>query len=357
MSDRAAATKDARMTTVAVTGADRPVGRSLLERLDDDPEVERIVALDTVAPPMPVAKLDFRATDLRDRLLDLALSDVDVLVHLACGDELDFDVTQRFARTVNATRNLLDAAARAGVGRLVHRSSAMVYGAHPDNPVPLDEQWPRRANPDFPPAHQHALAEELVEAYDEAHPDVDVVVLRPATVLGPGEEHVLVAQLEAPRLLTVRDHEPPLQFVHSDDLAEALHLAATSDMTGAYNVAADGWLSLSELCGILGVRPASVPEAWAYAAARWLWQRRLWAMPPGGLPLLMEPWVVRSDKLHAHGWAPERSNREAVREFAAGHRAWLRLGRWRIRRRTVWLAGAGFGVAIAAAYTARRRAR
>jgi nucleoside-diphosphate-sugar epimerase len=346
------------MTTVAVTGASRPVGRALLERLDTDPTVTQLVALGTRVPPMPVAKLDFRPADLRDRVLDVKLADVDVLVHLDCGDELDFDVGVRFARTVAATRNLLDAAARAGVQRLVHRSSAMVYGAHPDNPVPLDEQRPRRANPDFPPAHHHALAEELVEQFDAAHPEVDVVVLRPATVLGPGENHVLVAQLETPRLLTVRDHEPPLQFVHSDDLAEAAHLAATSGLTGVYNVAADGWLSLAELCGVLGVRPASVPEAWAYAGARWLWQRRLWALPPGGLPLLTEPWVVRSDKLHAEGWAPERSNREILREFAAEHHAWLRLGRWRLRRRTVRLAAlTGLGAAAGLWFAGWRRRR
>lgn len=346
------------MTTVAVTAADRPVGRALLERLDADTTVDRVVALDTRAPPMPVAKLDFRPVDLRDRLLHLQLDDVDVLVHLGCGDELDFDIDARFARTVNATRNVCAAAARAGVRRLVHRSSAMVYGAHPDNPVPLDEDRPPRANPDFPPAHHHRLAEEVVEAFAAANPDVGVVVLRPATVLGPGEEHVLVGQLEGPRLLTLRGSEPPLQFVHGDDLAEALHLAATGEFTGTYNVAADGWLSLPELCGVLGVRRAAVPEAWAYALTRQLWQRRLWALPPGGLALLAEPWVVRSDKLHAHGWVPQRSNREVLREFAAEHNAWLRVGRLRVRRRTLWLAAfAGTSAAVLAAFDQWRRHR
>lgn len=345
------------MSTVAVTHASRPVGRALLERLDGDPAVERVVALDTQAPPMPVAKLDFRPVDLRDRVLDVKLADVDVIAHLGCGDELDFDVDVRFARTVSATRNLLEAAGRAGVRRFVHRSSAMVYGAHPDNPVPLDEQRPRRANPEYPPAHQHALAEELVEQFDAAHPGTDVVVLRPVTVLGPGEDHVLVSHLEAPRLLTVRDREPPLQFVHSDDLAEALHLAATTSMVGVYNVAADGWLSLAELCGVLGVRRVSVPEAWAYAAARWLWQQRLWPLPPGGLPLLTEPWVVRSDRLRAQGWTPERSNREIVREFAAEHHAWVRLGPWRLRRRSVRVAGTAAVAGAAGMWYGQRRLR
>jgi nucleoside-diphosphate-sugar epimerase len=347
----------ARMTTVAVTDTSRPVGRALLERLDGDPGVERVVALDTRAPPMPVAKLDFRPVDLRDRVLDVKLAGVDVIAHLGCGDELDDDVDVRFARTVSATRNLLDAAGRAGVGRVVHRSSAMVYGAHPDNPVPLDEQRPRRANPEYPPAHHHALAEELVEQFDADHPEATVVVLRPVTVLGPGEDHVLVAHLETPRLLTVRDREPPWQFVHSDDLAEALHLAVTSDMAGVYNVAADGWLSLGELCGILGVRRVSVPEAWADAATRWLWRRRLWPLPPGGLPLLTEPWVVRSDKLRAQGWAPERSNREIAREFAAEHHAWARLGPWRVRRRTLRTAAATTALAAATAWYGQRRLR
>lgn len=346
------------MTTVAVTAANSPVGRALLERLDGDAAVSRVIGIDVEAPPMPVAKLDFRQGDLRDRLLHLLLDEADVLVHLGCDDDLDFDLDSRFARVVSGTRNVVDAAARAGVQRLVHRSSALVYGAHPDNPVPLEEDRPRRANPEYPPAHHHLLAEELVEEFAAAHPNVEVTVLRPATVIGPGEDSVLTRQLETPRLLTVRDREPPRQFVHIDDLAEALRMAALGKVAaGTYNVAADGWLTLPDLCAVLGMRRAAVPEGWAYTVARTLWRRRLWDLPPGGLPVLMEPWVVRSDRLHEAGWTPERSNRELLREFAAEHHVWVRLGVLRLRRRTLRLAAAAAAGLLVAGVVERRRRR
>ncbi len=346
------------MTTVAVTAASSPTGRALLARLDADPAVERVVGLDAEPPPMPPATLDFRACDLRDPVLAAQLEGVDALVHLGCDDRLDADVDGRFGRTVAATRNLLAAARHAGVRQVVHRSSALVYGAHPDNPVPLDESWPRRANPEYPPAHHHRLAEELVEDFADEHGDARVALLRPPTVLGRGEDSPVALHLQLPRLLTVAGHEPPLQVLHPDDLAAALHHAVSAGLHGVRNVAAEGWLPLGDVATLVGRRRLTVPEAWAHAGARQLWRRRLWPLPPGGLAILMEPWVVRAEALRGEGWAATRSNREVLRAFAEEHRGWVRLGAGRqVRRRDLRLAGAGVAAGAAGAAALTRRAK
>jgi UDP-glucose 4-epimerase len=345
------------MTTVAVTGASGAIGRALLERLDADRRVTALVGIDVDAPPMPVAKLDFRAVDVRDRLLHLALGDADVLVHLATGAPAGAGEDARFAVTVNGTRNVLDAAAKAGVGRVVVLSSAAVYGAHPGNPIPLTEDAPLRANPDFPPAYQRLLAEELVAAWAAEHPDVGVAVLRPAVVVSAETDDWVARHLESPRLPLVRGHAPPLQFAGVDDVAAAVHLAAVGDLPpGAYNVACEGWLAAAEVSALLGRKPVELPENVAFGLGQRLWRQRLVAAPPGFLHYVMHPWVVATDKLRAAGWEPTASNREVLREFAAAHHGWLSVGRVRVRRRDLYVGGfALVGLIAGLAIGSRRR--
>jgi nucleoside-diphosphate-sugar epimerase len=349
------------MTTVAVIGAAQPVGQALLERLDADPRVERILGIDCDEPAMPVAKLEFRTGEVRDQLLALALEGADVVVHAGLDEHPDTGEDERFARNVHGTRNVLDAVAKTAPVRYVHLSSAAVYGAHSDNALPLRESSPLRANPDHATAYHQLLAEELVEGFAQSHPATRVVVLRPATVLGHGVDHVLARHLLAPRLLTVADSEPPLQFLHLDDLAAALHLAVLDDLTGAYNVAADGWLAADELSTVLGRRRLAVPEAVAFGLARGMFSRHLASTPPGALHYLMHPTVVTSARMKAAGWSPSRSNREILREFAADHHGELRLGRLELRTRDVVLGGAtvlgGLTALVARAIWQRRPSR
>jgi UDP-glucose 4-epimerase len=334
------------MTTVAVTGASSPIGKALLERLDADDAVDRIIGIDEVEPEMPVAKLEYRPSDVRDRLLAVALDGADVVVHLALDLTPQRAEDTHFARNVHGTRNVLAATAAAEASALVHLSTALAYGAHPDNPLPLREDAPLRANPDYAPAYHALLAEELVGEFAVARPGTRVAVLRPVAMLGHGAGDALTQRLEAPRIPGVRGYHPPTQVVHLDDVAVALHLAATGDLSGAYNVAADGWLAVDELCGLLGKRLVEVPETLMFPLVHALWTRDVWPVPAGAVHFLMHPLVLSSAKLHAAGWTPTRTNREVLREFAAEHAGWVRLGTARLQRRSLGL-GAGAAVTLA----------
>ena len=326
------------MTTVAVTGAASPLGRALLEQLDSDRSVTRIVGVDVREPEMPVAKLDFRACDIRDALLPHALEGAEVVVHLM--PDIEGSQETLFAMRVHGTKRLLEAVTQVGARKLVHVSSATVYGAHPDNPLPLDESAPLRAHHDFPSAYHRLLAEELIAAFDQAHADVVVTVLRPAAVLGIGVDTVVSRHLENIRLPLVAHHDACAQFVDVDDLASAVRLAVTKDLPGAFNVAAEGWLTASEVSALLGRKIVQIPEAVATSAAIRLWRWGLVEAPPGALRYLMYPWVMDTAKLREAGWAPTRTNREILRHFAATHHPYLAVGRVRFLRRHLYAAAA-----------------
>ena len=345
------------MTSVAVTGVSSPVGRALLERLDADEAITRIIGVDIDEPQMPVAKLEFRPGDLRDRLLPLLIEGADVVVHAGLEATPARDEDTLFVRNVHGTRNVLAAASKVGARAFVHLSDGTAYGAHPDNAVPLAEEAPLRANPDYGPAYHALLAEELVAEFAQEQPNTRVAVVRPATVLGLDADSVFAQHLEGPRVIGIQGYEPPLQLVHVDDVAAALHLAVVADLSGPYNAAADGWLSVEEACGVLGKRRFDVPETLAFAGVRELWGRGMWPAPPGMLHFLMHPHVLSASKLRAAGWAPTRSNREVLREFAAEHAGWIRLGPLRLRRRTLYISGFAFAGATVGIILGGRSAR
>lgn len=345
------------MRTVAVTAASGPVGRELLALLDADPRVGTILGVDVVEPDMPPASLEFRVADPRDPVLASVLRGADVIVHLAgwVPEPVSEDVA--FARSVHGTRNVLAAAEAVGARGVVHLSTAMVYGAHPDNPVPLGEQARLRASADAPAAYHALLAEELVAAFRAEHPGVDVAVLRPATILGGHVDSPATRLLEALRVPGVAGYDPPLQFADVADVAEALRLAASEGLDGAFNVAPDGWLTTEEAEHVAGRRLLRLPETPALGAVSALHRLVGAELAPGELTYLMHPWVVDAGRLASHGWRAERSNREVLRAAAEEHRRWVRLDGLRIRRRDLYAVGAGVVLASAglAAGALRRR--
>lgn len=301
------------MTYVAVTGISGRVGQSLLHLLEDRPGVERIVGFDTREPALRPRSLEFHAVDVARADLKPLMEGAEVLVHLAflltpLPDE------QVMARVnVDGTRRVLDAAAAAGIRKVVLVSSATVYGAWPGNPVPVTEDAPLRPNPGFSFAVQKAETERLLAEWREEHPGVTTTVLRPAFVLDR-ETPAFVQALVRGRLpVRVADAAPPVQYVHVDDVASAVALAVEQDLPGVYNVAADGWLSTEEAAALAGHVPRlAVSADLADRILRRLWSAGISDVPPGMVPYLTHPWVVAVDRLRAAGWEPRHSNEEAV---------------------------------------------
>jgi nucleoside-diphosphate-sugar epimerase len=341
---------------VAVTGVSGYLGRRLLALLDADAAVERVVGIDVAEPLAGSPKLDFHQVDVRDARLVKVLPGVDVLVHLAFQVDPIRDEERMRAINVDGTRNVLEAAGATGVRKLIQASSATVYGAHPDNDFPLTESSPLRANPDFSQAWHKLEAERMIEAFQEDHPEVVVTVLRPAIVFGPNVENFISRMLEAPRVTTVKGYEPPLQLVHEEDVASAIHLAVQQDLPGAFNVAADGWLTGDEVLAVTGKKRVELPEAVAFSLADRLWKMRVSQAPPGELHFVMHPWVVDNAKLKAAGWVPMHGNREALVEAMASHRPWIAVGRARMRKDDL-AKGAAATLGVVGAMALVRRSR
>jgi len=303
------------VVAIAVTGASGLVGQRLLPKLAEDERVTRLIGLDVRDPRRRVRDLDFHRVDIGGAELKPLLEAADVLVHLATVVDPIPDETLMARVNVEGTRRVLDAAAAVGVRKVIRVSSAAVYGAWANNPVPLTEDAALRPNPGFAPAVHAAEVERLLGEWREEHPAVTVTTLRSAPVLGAGAERLPSRLLLGRPPLRVRGATPPVQVVHVDDLVDALVLAIAEDLPGTYNVAADGWLAADGARALLprSLLPAMPAELLDRVLAR-LWASGLGDVPPTVVPYLVHPWVVANDRLRAAGWQPRHSNEDAMVE-------------------------------------------
>jgi nucleoside-diphosphate-sugar epimerase len=313
--------------TVVVTGAAGVLGRRVLERLGEQREPQRVIGIDRCVPADASV---FGGSAVMWRQLDLALAPptgtsvgsdpltelvtgAQALIHLAwtTGDERS-RLRPPDDANLAVLRRLLDAADAAPPAALVHLSSATVYGAWPDNPVPLTEDHPMRPNPELAYAVEKAEAERLVQEWAEDHPQVHVAILRPSVVVG-GAERPLYRALGGTRMPGSDEAVRPVQFLHVDDLAAAALVACDRGLRGVYNVAPDagtGEGTARALSG--GVARLALPARVARRVAGWAWTVARRGVPPEAAAYNRYPWVVAADRLKAAGWAPRYTSEEAL---------------------------------------------
>jgi nucleoside-diphosphate-sugar epimerase len=324
--------------TVAVTGPTGTFGFGLVPLLQLEERVERIVGI-ARRPFDPSThgwtKMEYRRGDVRDPdALREAFAEVDVVVHLA------FMITGTASRqtiraiNVEGTVDAFSAAAAAGAKRFVYASSVAAYGFHPDNPIGMTEDWPTRPAARLFYAQEKAELERLLRDQAQEHPDVGLYLLRPPIVLGPhavGAKDVLPGPVAAaavqmlglakrlPVPVPVPAPDLPMQFIHEDDVGQALLACVLgAGAPGAYNIAADGVITVADVVRELGLTPVPVPAELASGAAR-----AAAAIPP--LPFLppvaewveaaAHPAIMDTSKAKRElGWQPKYSALEALRD-------------------------------------------
>ena len=317
---------------IAIVGATGNVGTSLLAALAGEPAVEEIVAIARRPAKVGDARVRMVTADVATADLAPHFAGVDAVVHLAWLIQPSRDERVTRAVNVDGTRNVLGAAAHAGVRAVVYASSVGAYSPGPKDRL-VDESWPTDGVASLFYSRHKAETERMLDRFERDRPGTRVVRMRPGLIFkreaatgirrlfaGP----LLPGALVRKELIPLVPDVPRLRFqaVHSRDVGEAYRRAIVSpDAHGAFNVAAEPVLDPAVLAEALGARRVPLRAGALRAAAALSWRLRLQPSPPGWVDLAFAvPLMDTSRARRELGWEPRRTSVEALTELLDGLR-------------------------------------
>jgi len=311
---------------IAITGIGSFFGKRLALRLLSLPRPPTIVGIDLRRPYRLEGHVRFHRVDLTDpgsggRLAELfARERVEALVHAAFRRDPTPDVEYDHELETVGSLHVMNGCAAAKISRLVWLSSTMLYGPWPDNPNFLSEKHPLRGHPDAHSVQNRVEGESLLARWRERHPDAEVTVLRTCWVMGPEFDDHVTRHFGSPVVATLLGYDPLLQFVHEEDVEDALARAVLEGHPGVYNVVGRGVLPLSTILSLAGKRSLPLPVPVFYRLNRYLHQQGTGDPPAGFYDYLRWLWVADGER----GWntfgEPAYSTREAWISYVSSRR-------------------------------------
>ncbi|GAC56862.1 putative nucleotide-sugar epimerase [Gordonia hirsuta DSM 44140 = NBRC 16056] len=253
--------------SVLVTGAATFLGGYLVARLAENPEIERVVAVDSRVPNKTLlrrmGRAEFLRLDIRRPAIAKALTsyDVDTVVH-AAPSLMDAAAHSAAIKELNVVGSMQVSAAcqrTPSVKRLILRSTAMIYGASSADPAYFTEGTPARREPRRGYGRDMLDVEGYARGLARRRPDIDVTILRPQAILGPRIATRMSSYLSMPLVPVVFGRAARLQFLHEEDALGALEWATLHPVRGTFNLAGDGVVTLAQAVHRAGHLQLPVP--------------------------------------------------------------------------------------------------
>jgi UDP-glucose 4-epimerase len=215
---------------------------------------------------------------------------------------------------VIGTLQLLAAAQHAErLKKVVVKSSTAVYGSSPSEPSIITEDYAAQSVELSGYGRDCAEAETYARDFGRRRSDVDLVILRTQSVVGPTVKTSMTDYLTLPVVPTALGFDPRLHLLHEEDAVEGFFRAALNDCRGIFNLAADGVVYLSQAIRMLGRVQLPILLPLAYTTATVLRNFRLIDFPVDQLKLILYGRVVDTQRAKkALGFAPRYSTEDAV---------------------------------------------
>jgi UDP-glucose 4-epimerase len=312
---------------IAITGLDTFAGLRTAERLLARERPPEIVGIDLRVPRRLDGRIRFHRVDLTEPTADSQIAEVlekercEALLHCAFFARPQADNAAAHELEVIGSLHVMNAAASAGLRKLVVPSTAEVYGASPLNPAYIAESRPLAPHPDSHCARDRAELEQLLALFADRHPGMVVTVLRACWVTGPEYESRVLDHFAGESVITLLGFDPLMQWLHESDLLSALELVLDTDAPGAFNLAGDEALPLSTLLRLAGKRARPIPHPLLY---RMGYLPAVWrdGDPPAGFhDYLRFSWLVETRRAREElGFVPEYTTKEAWMSWIVSRR-------------------------------------
>ncbi|MCP3963656.1 MAG: NAD-dependent epimerase/dehydratase family protein [bacterium] len=311
-----------------ITGGSGYIGSRFMARMAARPEVDEIVNLDIRAPLDPHDKVRFVERSVTEDLTDLFTDPerpVDVALHLAWTLQPLRDPRRQREICIGGTRRFLEGCAAGSVKHILYMSSATAYGVDGGPAKQLDESEAPRDHHGFQYAAEKAEGEQICRDFVAAHPGTLLQIVRPAVVGGPNVSNFIFRLLEKPIFFRPLGLDAEMQLVHEDDVAAALVAIVESKAEGAFNLAPDDSLTVSETARIGGARSVALPFGLLYAVSWLAWKlniRQIIEAPASFLYFVAHPWLVSNRRLTGElDFEFRHGSRETLESYLAVRRA------------------------------------
>jgi UDP-glucose 4-epimerase len=315
-------------SVVLVTGVSRFLGGHLAARLAANPDIDRVLAVDTVPPPRDLlrrmGRAEFVRADIRNPLISKVIStaSVDTVVHASLTANPGSSGGRVAMKEMNVigTMQLLAACQKApSVRRMVLKSTTAVYGSSSRDPALFDETMTPKDLPSGGYAKDAVEIEGYLRGFARRRPDVSVTVLRFSNFIGPRIDTVFTRYFALPAVPTVLGYDARVQLLHEEDGLAVLERAASEEIPGVFNVAADGVLLLSQAIRRAGRVPIPVPSAAVGPVSRLFRSARLVDFSPEQMRLLNFGRVVDNGRLRRQfGFTPRWTTVQAFDDYVRG---------------------------------------
>jgi UDP-glucose 4-epimerase len=279
------------MEKVLITGISGGQGRLLARRLRENYEVCGVDRNIWEGAPrgITIHQVDIR----KKKFEDVIRTEMpNAIVHMGFIRHFRTSERERYDVNVRGTKQLLDHCVHHGVQNLVVLSSSYVYGAFPENPYYMDEDAPLSASRSYPEIRDLVEVDTLASAFLWRYPHIRTCVLRPVNVLGYYVHSMIGQYLRERRVPTVLGFDPMMQFIHEEDVSDAIALALERGLQGIFNVTGPGEVPLHTAIREVGGTALPLPEVVMRPLFAQLFRFGVLPYPPGAIDYLKYPVTV-----------------------------------------------------------------
>ena len=287
------------MKNVVITGTEFFWGKRLLRSLMTHSHIQSILALDTKRPDIQCdrlssARLSYKPPFHFEWADALERSNADTL--FLCPLTVDYCYHDNHASHLSGVQNslrILRKALEIQIPTIVVLSSFLIYGARWENPAFITEDHLLLGDRDS----QHIrglieLEEACLAAIASSPSRSTITILRIVNAMGPDVQNSLTRYLKKAVIPTFLGFAPPMQLIYEKDVIDAMIWAAQHPKTGAFNIAADGYLTFKEMCEILNKPTIPVFHGIMQSLGSGLWKSRLSDFSPAFLSMLKYRLIV-----------------------------------------------------------------
>jgi UDP-glucose 4-epimerase len=301
--------------TVLITGAAGALAQQVIQRLRHQVQIVAVDFREQTfhSDDIPSYKLDYNKRVFEDLFKTY---DFDSVIHLGRIQSSEETMMRRYNANVLGTQKLMDLAHKYGIRHVVILSTFHVYGADAYNPALIDESAPLKAAELTQDLVDSVELENLANIYLWKYPDLHITILRPCNIVGPGVNNTISRLLSSKFPPCLVGFSPIMQFIHIDDMADAIELAHKKCHRGVFNVAPSDWVAYQdalELCGCTAIPVPSIPPILPKMIARLL---NLKSFPSYLLNYFKYPVVIDGREFEdTFGFKPKHQLREIFRNY------------------------------------------